>query len=58
MLEAENKFYTPEAFGGGKDAAKEYFDKANALNEKFKPETELSPNWGKTALQYFLSQYK
>ena len=58
LLEAENKFYTPEAFGGGKDVAKEYFDKANVLNEKFKPETELSPNWGKTSLEYFLSQYK
>lgn len=58
LLEAEGKFYTPEAYGGGKAAAKEYFDKASALNEKFKPETELSPNWGKTSLQYFLSQYK
>jgi hypothetical protein len=58
LLQAEGKFYTPEAYGGGKDAAKEYFDKANALNEKFKPETELSPNWAKTSLQYFLSQYK
>lgn len=58
LLEAENKFYTPEAYGGGKDAAKEFFDKANALNEKFKPETELYPNWGKSSLQYFLSQYK
>ena len=58
LLEAQNKFFTPEAFGGGKDAAKEYFEKANALNEKFKPETDLSPNWGKRSLQYFLSQYK
>jgi len=58
LLEAESKFFTPAAYGGGKDVAKEYFDKANALNEKFKPETELSPNWGKTTLQYFLSQYK
>ena len=58
LLEAENKFYTPEAFGGGKDAAKEFFDKANTLNQNFKPETALSPNWGGGALQYFLSQYK
>ncbi|MEP6582629.1 MAG: hypothetical protein ABJA90_00120 [Ginsengibacter sp.] len=58
LLEAESKFYTPEQFGGGKDVAKEYFDKANTLNENFKPETELSPNWGKGALEYFLSQYK
>ncbi len=58
LLEAENKFYTPEQFGGGKDAAKEYFDKANTLYQNFKPETDLSPSWGEPALQYFLSQYK
>ena len=58
LLEAEAKFYTPEAFGGGKEVAKEYFDKAKVLNDSFKPETELSPNWGGGALQYFLSQYK
>ena len=58
LLQAENKFYTPEQFGGGKDAAKEYFDKANTLYQNFKPETDLSPSWGESALQYFLSQYK
>lgn len=58
LLEAENKFYTPEQFGGGKEAAKEYFARANTLDQNFKPETDLSPNWGKTSLQYFLSQYK
>lgn len=58
LLEAENKFYTPEQFGGGKDAAKEFFEKANSLDQKFKPETDLSPNWGRSTLQYFLSQYK
>ncbi len=58
LLEAQNKFYTPEAFGGGKDAAKESFDKAKQLSDNFKPESELSPNWGKASLDYFLSQYK
>lgn len=58
LLEAQNKFYTPEAYGGGKDVAKPLFDEAMKLNDAFKPETELSPNWGKTSLQYFLSQYK
>jgi len=58
LFEAENKFFTPEQYGGGKDAAKELFDKANQLNTNFKPETDLSPDWGKSALNYFLSQYK
>ena len=31
LLQAQSKFFTPEAYGGGKAAAKEYFDKANAF---------------------------
>ncbi len=58
LFEAENKFYTPEAYGGGKEVAKELFDKAKSLFDNFKPESDISPNWGKTALEYFLSQYK
>src|SRR6185312_538334 len=58
LVEAENKFFTPEAYGGGKDVAKELFDKANQLYSNFKPETDISPNWGKSTLDYFLSQYK
>ena len=58
LLQAENTFYTPKQFGGGKDVAKPMLDKASELYNAFKPETELSPNWGKTAVDYFLSQYK
>lgn len=58
LLEAENKFFTPEAYGGGKDAAKELFDKSKILFDNFKPESDISPTWGKTILEYFLSQYK
>ena len=31
LLEAQNTFYTPETFGGGKEAAKPLFDKAAEL---------------------------
>ncbi len=58
LLDAQMKFYTPEAFGGGKDVAKVLFDKAALLFANFKPETEISPMWGKGTLEYFLSQYK
>lgn len=58
ILEAQNTFYTPEAYGGGKDAAKPMFDKAKELVDTFKPENELSPVWGKRSVDYFLSQYK
>lgn len=58
LLEAQNMFYTPEAFGGGKEPAKVLFEKAKNLFENFKPETDLSPVWGASNVSYFLSQYK
>lgn len=58
LLKAENKYFTPEQFGGGKDVAKPLFDSASKLFDNFKPESDISPNWGKTTLDYFLSQYK
>ena len=54
-LEAQAKFYTPEAFGGGKDVAKPLFEKAIAIFDAFKPAGELYPAWGKSMAQYFLS---
>ena len=58
LLEAQNTFYTPETFGGGKKAAKPLFDKAAELFGSFKPEAAISPDWGRTNLDYFLSQYQ
>ena len=54
-LEAQSKFYTPEAFGGGKAIAKPLFEKALAMFDTFKTESELHPTWGKSVTQYFLS---
>jgi len=53
-LDAQAKFYTPAAFGGGKDVAKPLFEKALAMFDTFKPASELHPTWGKSATQYFL----
>lgn len=58
LFEAENKYFTPEAYGGGKDVAKPLLEKAQELFKNFKPESDISPNWGKSSLDYFLSQYK
>ena len=58
ILEGQDKFYTPEQFGGSKDEAKVLFEKAQKLYETFKPETKIHPNWGKNQVTYFLSQYK
>lgn len=54
-LEAQAKFYTPAAFGGGKDVAKPLFEKALAMFDTFKPASELYPTWGRSTTQYFLS---
>lgn len=54
-LEGQSKFYTPEAFGGGKAPAKELFEKALVMFDAFKPQTELDPAWGKSSTLYFLS---
>jgi hypothetical protein len=55
-LQGQNTFYTPKVFGGGKEKAKPFLQKALAMYAKFVPATELSPNWGKSGTQWFLSQ--
>lgn len=58
LLEAQDKFYTPEQFGGSKEEAKVLFEKSKQLYDSFKPATNIHPNWGKGTVTYFLSQYK
>ena len=57
-LEGQSKFYTPEAFGGGKATAAPVFEKALTMFDAFKPASDIAPAWGKSATQYFLSQCK
>jgi hypothetical protein len=58
ILEAQDKYFTPEQFGGSKEEAKKLFEKAKQLFETFKPASTIHPNWGKGSVTYFLSQYK
>lgn len=58
LLKAQSTFYTPESFGGGKEAAKPLFEKAQKMFASFKPSGELMPVWGEGSVQYFLSMYK
>ena len=58
LLEGQDKFYTPEQFGGSKEEAKVLFEKSKQLFETFKPGSTIHPNWGKGTVSYFLSQYK
>ncbi len=57
LLQAEDKFYTPEQYGGSKTEAKKLFDLSQQKYDAFKPATPIDPTWGRSALQYFLSQY-
>ena len=58
LLEGQDKFYTPEQFGGSKEEAKVLFEKSKQLFETFKPASSIHPNWGQGTLTYMFSQLK
>ncbi len=58
ILEGQDKFYTPEQFGGSKAEAKVMFEKAQSLFDTYKTESNIAPNWGRSQVAYFLSQLK
>jgi hypothetical protein len=58
LLEAQDKFYTPEQFGGNKTEAKKLFEQALVKFDAFKPATAIDPSWGKAMTEYFMTQLK
>lgn len=56
LIQGQSKFYTPPAFGGGKQKAKPAFEKALELYKTFKPASTIHPNWGKKPATYFLKK--
>lgn len=56
IQQAQDKFFTPEQFGGSKTEAKTLFEKASKKFETFKPASSLDPNWGRGQITYFMSQ--
>lgn len=58
LLEGQDKFYTPEQFGGSKTEAKALFEQSMKKYEAYKAETDIHPQWGKSQVLYFLSQLK
>jgi hypothetical protein len=58
VLEALDKYYTPEQFGGSKEEAKQLFEEALKKYDAFKPETTIHPNWGQGIVNAMLSQMK
>lgn len=58
LLEAQDKMFTPEQFGGSKEEAKKLFEETLKKFETFKPETPLHPHWGAQQANFFLAQLK
>lgn len=58
LLEGQDKFFTPEQFGGSKAEARKLFEESLRLYENFNPKSSLHPRWGITQVKYFLDQVK
>ncbi len=56
FLIGQSVLYTPESFGGGKDRAMPYFEDSKKKFDEFKPESSISPNWGKKTLMDLLDK--
>jgi len=56
LLEGQDKFFTPEQFGGSKTEAKVLFETAIKKFELQKPETNIHPSWGLVSTKYFYAQ--
>lgn len=58
LINGQNTFYTPEAFGGGKTKAKPILENAVSKFAIFKPATEIEPMWGAERAKELLDQCK
>jgi hypothetical protein len=58
LLEGQDKFYTPEQFGGSKTEAKALFEESIKKQESFKPASSIHPGWGMGQAKYFYSLCK
>lgn len=55
-LEGQNLKNTPPQFGGGCSTAKPKFEVAKEKFTSFKPQSELSPNWGLNVVEAMLKE--
>jgi hypothetical protein len=53
LLEGQDKFYTPEQFGGSKTEAKALFETALKKFDAQKPKSSIDPQWGLRTTHYF-----
>ena len=58
LLEGQDKFYTPEQYGGSKTEAKALLELALKKYQAATPASSIDPKWGMGTAQYFLSQIK
>jgi hypothetical protein len=58
LLEGQDKFFTPEQFGGSKAEAKLLFEESQKKFESFKPASSIHPDWGRGQVNYFLQMAK
>lgn len=58
LLEGQDKFYTPEQFGGSKSEAQVLFQKALDKFAAAKPESKIAPSWGKNSATYLMGLSK
>jgi len=56
FLEGHAPFYKPKVWGGGKDKAKPYFEKAKELLAKESKASIMQPYWGSKEVDEFLLQ--
>ena len=56
LIQGQNTFYTPEAFGGGKASAKALLEEAVKKYDVYKAATDLSPGWGSDRAKMLLAQ--
>ncbi len=56
LLEGQDKFFTPEQFGGSKTEAKALFEESIKKQETFKPASAIHPGWGLSQAKYFYDQ--
>lgn len=55
LLEGQDKYYTPEQWGGSKTEGKKLFELAIKKFEAFKPASSIHPAWGINQAKYFLT---
>lgn len=55
-MEGSSLFYTPAMYGGGKEKARPYFEKARALFAKKVKSSYFKPDWGEKQNQELLDQ--